>query len=87
MKTKEPSEKTAELSAAKKLSDGGTTEPRYWRTRSGCSWMASDIEQKITPAAASLSLKVVATETLSNTASTATPASRSCSYRGMPSFL
>ena len=35
---------------------------------------ASEKEQKITPASASLSLKVVTTETLSNTASTATPA-------------
>jgi hypothetical protein len=33
------------------------------------------MEQKMTPASASFSLKVVATETLSNTASTATPAS------------
>ncbi len=33
--------------------------------------MASDIEQKITPASASSFLKVVTTETLSNTASTA----------------
>ena len=38
------------------------------------------------PSSASLSLKVVATETLSNTASTATPASIFCSSRGMPSF-
>ncbi len=40
----------------------------------------------MTPASASFSLKVVATETLSNTASTATPASRFCSSSGMPSF-
>ena len=40
----------------------------------------------MTPISASLSLKVVATETLSNTASTATPASISCSWSGMPSF-
>ncbi len=38
------------------------------------------------PCSASLSLKVVATETLSKTASTATPARRSCSASGMPSF-
>ena len=38
------------------------------------------------PSAFSLSLKVVATETLSNTASTATPASAFCSSIGMPSF-
>ncbi len=43
--------------------------------------------QKITPASFNLSLKVVATETLSNTASTATPASAICSCSGMPSFL
>ena len=42
--------------------------------------------QKMTPTSPSLALKVVATETLSNTASTATPDSRSCSFKGMPSF-
>jgi hypothetical protein len=54
------------------LSDTGTTEPRYFFTSSGCSWIASEIEQKITPAFFSSSWKVVPTETLSNTASTAT---------------
>jgi hypothetical protein len=49
--------------------------------------MASEIGQKMTPASLSFSLKVVATETLSNTASTATPASAICSCSGMPSFL
>ncbi len=49
-------------------------------------------KQKITPASASSFLKVVTTETLSNTASTAylgapsTPASTSCSRIGMPSL-
>ena len=38
------------------------------------------------PRLANSSLKVVATETLSKTASTATPASRFCSCSGMPSF-
>jgi hypothetical protein len=38
------------------------------------------------PIDASLSLNVVATETLSNTASTATPARIARSWRGMPSF-
>ena len=38
------------------------------------------------PISASLPLKVVATETLSKTASTATPASSSRSFSGMPSF-
>ena len=38
------------------------------------------------PSSPSFSLKVVATETLSNTASTATPASTSRSFSGMPSF-
>ena len=48
---------------------------------------------KITPTLASSSLKVVTTDTLSNTASTATlgapctPASTSCSFSGIPSFL
>ena len=40
----------------------------------------------MTPTFSSCSLKVVATETLSKTASTATPASRSRSRSGMPSF-
>ena len=78
---------TAELRPAKKLSPLGTTEPRYFLISSGCSWTASEIEQKITPASASLALKVVPTETESNTASTATPASISCSCSGIPSFL
>ena len=38
------------------------------------------------PSSASFPLNVVATETLSNTASTATPASSSRSCSGMPSF-
>ena len=73
--------KTAELSAAKKLSLYGTTVPRYLRTSSGCSRTASEKEQKMMPTSASFSLNVVATETESNTASTATPARRSCSER------
>ena len=66
--------KTAELRAAKKLSDRGTTDPRYPRTSSGWSCTASENEQKMMPSEASRSLNVVATDTLSNTASTATPA-------------
>ena len=53
---------------------------------SGCSFTASEKLQKMTPSSASFSLKVVATETLSKTASTATPARRCCSTSGMPSF-
>ena len=49
--------------------------------------MASEIGQKITPSSFSLPLKVVATDTLSKTASTATPANIFCSLRGMPSLL
>ena len=71
--------------------------PRYFFTSSGCSRIASEIGMKITPAFFSSSLKVVATETESNTASTATrarsplvgrttPARISCSRSGMPSF-
>ncbi len=41
---------------------------------------------KMIPMPASLSRKVVATETLSNTASTATPAKTFCSWIGMPSL-
>ena len=40
----------------------------------------------MTPISPSFFLKVVPTETLSNTASTATPASISLSCRGTPSF-
>ena len=86
MNTNEPSEKTAEFRAAKKLSEGGTTEPRYLRTSSGCSRTASEIDIKMTPASASFSRKVVATDTLSKTASTATPAKTARSSSGMPSF-
>ena len=78
--------KTAELRAAKKLSDRGTTDPRYSRTRSGWFCTASENEQKMMPSEASRSLNVVATETLSKTASTATPARAARSSRGMPSF-
>ena len=84
--TNDPSLNTAAFSAAKKLSLAGTTEPRYFRTSSGCSRTASPKEQKMTPASASLALYVVPTETLSKMASTATPASSFCSVRGMPSF-
>ena len=100
MYTNDPSEKTAALRQAKKLSDIGTTDPRYFLTKSGYSFMASDIEQNITPADFNSSLKVVPTETLSKTASTATlrfsdlssgfssitPASFFCSVNGIPSF-
>ena len=64
--------KTALFSAAKKLSPCGTTLPRYSRTSSGWLCTASEMEQKMMPSLASRSLKVVATDTLSNTASTAT---------------
>src|SRR6185436_10045836 len=86
MKQNEPSENTALLRAAKKLSLVGTTEPRYFLISSGYSRIASVNEQKITPCFLSFSLYVVATETESNTASTATPASCFCSVKGMPSF-
>ena len=76
---------TAEFSVAKKLSEYGTTEPRYFFTRSGCSRTASLIEQKITPADASSLRNVVAIDTESNTASTATFAIRFCSAIGIPS--
>ena len=49
------------------------TVPRYFFTNSGCFCTASEIEQKIIPFSVSLSLKVVATETESKTASTAIP--------------
>ena len=56
----------------KKLSFVGTTLPKYFFTNSGWFCTASEKEQKIIPNLFSSSLKVVATETLSNTASTAT---------------
>jgi hypothetical protein len=86
MYTKDPSLNTAEFRAAKKLSVCGTTEPRYFFTRSGCSRTASEKDMKMMPTEASFSRKVVATDTLSNTASTATPASSFCSSSGMPSL-
>src|SRR5450755_3889638 len=64
MKQNDPSEKTAEFNAAKKLSLDGTTLPRYFFTSSGCSRTASEKEQKMMPRDASLSLNVVATDTL-----------------------
>src|SRR6201998_3988291 len=67
----EPSENTAEFRVAKKLSEVGTTVPRYFFTSSGCSRIASEIGMKITPAFFNSFWKVVATDTESNTASTA----------------
>src|ERR671914_2396841 len=67
--TNDPSLNTAALSAAKKLSLCGTTEPRYFSTSAGCSWTASPKEQKTMPSFASSSFIVVPTETLSKIAS------------------
>ena len=64
----------------------GTTLPRYCLTSSGCSRIASDIEQKTMPLSASSLRNVVPTDTESNTASTATPASLARSCSGTPSF-
>ena len=52
----------------------------------GTSW-DSDIEKKIIPFLVNSSLKVVATETESKTASTAIPFNLFCSTKGIPSFL
>ena len=49
--------------------------------------MASDIEQKIIPFLANVSLNVVATETESITISTATPVNFFCSSIEIPSLL
>ena len=49
MYTKEPSVKTAELSAENEWSPGGITDPRYFLTNSGCVCTASLIEQKTMP--------------------------------------
>ncbi len=73
------------MSAAKKLSLYGTTEPRYFSTSSGCSRTASPSEQKMMPYFASSVRIVVPTDTESKIASTATPASTFCSFSGMPS--
>src|SRR5256885_2268440 len=59
--TNEPSENTAELSAAKKLSLYGTTEPRNRCTSSGCSRTASPNEQNTMPSFDSSALYVVPT--------------------------
>ena len=64
----------------------GITDPKYFLTKSGCFCIASEIGQKIIPFSVSLSLNVVATETESKTASTATPASFSCSFSGIPNL-
>ena len=48
--------------------------------------MASEIEEKIIPYSASSSLNVVAIETLSKTASTATFVNRFCSVKEIPNF-
>src|SRR5690606_37267991 len=68
--TNEPSLNTAEFRVAKKLSRYGTTVPRYFCTSSGWSRTASENEQKMTPPSFSFAWNVVATDTLSKTAST-----------------
>src|SRR4029079_16555659 len=77
---------TAALSAAKKLSECGTTEPRYFCTSSGCSRTASPSEQKMIPCSLSSSFIVVPTLTESKIACTATPERNFCSASGIPSF-
>ena len=64
----------------------GTTFPKYVFTSIGYFITASEKGQKITPAFFKVSLNVVTIETLSNTASTATPASIFCSSNGIPNF-
>ena len=59
----------------------------HFLTSSGYFDTASENEQKITPAFAKSSLKVVAIDTLSKTASTATLDSIFCSSRGIPNLL
>src|SRR5258705_1654842 len=84
--TNDPSLNTAALSAAKKLSEGGTTEPRYFCTSSGCSFTASPSEQQMIPCSLSSAFIMVPTLTESKIASTATPEGNFCSFRGIPSF-
>ena len=50
---------------AKKLSEFGTTVPKYFLIISGWSFTASEKEQKITPSSFNFSLKVVPSDTLS----------------------
>src|SRR5207244_5561865 len=61
--TNEPSENTALFSAAKKLSLYGTTEPRYLRTRSGCSRSASPSDMTMMASFPSSPLILVPTDT------------------------
>src|SRR4029079_6445949 len=70
--TNDPSENTALFNAAKKLSLYGTTEPRYFSTRSGCSRRAARNDEKVMPYFESASLIVVPTDPESKIASTAT---------------
>src|SRR5690606_2286404 len=83
--TNEPSENTAEFSAAKKLSEYGTTEPRYFCTSSGWLCTASPKLQKITPTFSSSGFIVVPTETEWKIASTAMPWRRFCPVSEIPS--
>ena len=55
-------------------------------TNSECSFTASEKEQNMMPNSASVSLNVVATDTESITASTATPVSLSVLVSEIPSF-
>src|ERR1051325_9657971 len=81
--TNEPSVNTAELRAAKKLSLYGTTEPRYCRTSSGYSRIASEMAQKMTPCFLSSAQNVVATDTAANATPTSAPGSHFRSSSGI----
>ena len=84
MYANEPSVNTAEFKAANEWSLIGITEPKYFLTRSGCFCTASENEQNIIPIFSKSFWNVVATDTESNTASTATPASLARSPNGIP---
>ena len=69
------------------MSFAGTTEPKYFLTKSGYFSTASDIGQNTTPALSNASLTAVPIDTESNTASTAIPSSFFTSSKGIPNFL
>ena len=80
--TKLPPDHTALFSAANLLSSGGTTVPKYCRTRSGCSRTAVSGSQKITPWRVRLSRRLWYTTSESYWAPT--PDRNLASASGMP---
>ena len=68
------------------MSFAGTTEPKYFLTKSGYFLTASDIGQNITPTLSNALFTACPIDTESNTTSTAMPSNCFTSCNGIPNF-